>query len=209
MKLLKHENKKAIVILGGGLVKKKDGKWQTTNFNESDNFAVQGDRLRVVAGSYLLKDNPEQLLIVLGGKGQYKDISDVPTVAGVIKNELIELGAPAERIIKEEQSGNTYQQLQELKKIVKAYNLEKLIIVSNKYHLHRVQAMIERDAELQKMTAENKIILQSAEEILLEYEPVVWSKIIESAYESKAMQERIVLEKKGVKDIKEGKYKFE
>ena len=202
------KKRNAVVILGGGLKKDEDGKWRTTNFKEGDNFAVQGDRLRVVAGSYLYKYNPGSIIVVLGGKGQYKDMPDVPTVAEVIKNELIELGIPAKKIIKEERSGNTYQQLRELKKIILKKKLGCAMIISNKYHLHRVQAMIEQDAELQKITVENKIVLQSAEEIVLDYEPEVWQAIIKSAYNSDKMQRRIKLEQKGVQEIREGTYKF-
>lgn len=198
------KNKKAVVIIGGGL-KKENHKWRTTGFNEGDNFGATGDRLRVVAGSYLFKYNPGQILIALGGRGQLKNIPNAPTVAEVIKNELVELGVSAERIIKEEQSGNTWQQLQELKKIIKRQKLEYIIVISNEYHLPRIKAMIEKDLELNKMFDAAKIKLQSAEEIIIKYHSEQ-KKEIKSVYKSKAMQERIALEQKGVKDIEEGKY---
>ncbi|MFH0923775.1 MAG: YdcF family protein [Candidatus Falkowbacteria bacterium] len=199
-------NKNAIIIIGGGLVKEK-GKWRTTNFNEGDNFAVQGDRLRVAAADYIFKNNPEQILIALGGKGQYENIPNVPTVAEVIKRELVEIGVPVEKIIKEDQSGNTWQQLQELKKIIVGKKLENVIIISNEYHLPRIKAMVEKDLELNKMLDAAKIKLQSAEEIIIEHEPDQKKKI-ESVYKSKAMRERIALEQKGVIDIKKGRYKL-
>jgi len=96
-------NKKtAIVILGGGLKKDADGRWRTTNYDESgDNFGVSGDRLRVVAANYLYKNNQEQLIIASGGKGQLKNIPGAPAVSEVLKRELIELGVPEEKIIEE------------------------------------------------------------------------------------------------------------
>lgn len=200
------KEKNAIVIIGGGL-KKENGKWRTTNFKEGDNFAVQGDRLRVVAACHLYKDNQYLLVIALGGKGQYKDISDAPTVAEIIKSELVELGVPPENIIKEEQSGNTWQQLQELKKIIVEKKIEGVIIISNEYHLARIKAMIEKDSELKKMFDTAKIKLQSAEKIIIKNDPDQ-KKEIENVYKSKAMRERIALEQKGVIDIKKGRYKL-
>jgi len=200
------KEKKAVAIIGGGLIKEKS-KWHTTNFNEGDNFAVQGDKLRVVAANYLYNDNPELLIIASAGKGQYKNIPDAPTVAEIIKDELVEFGVPEEKIIKEEQSGNTWQQLQELKKIIKKKELDNIIIVSNKYHLPRIQVMIKKDRDFKKMFDAAKIKLQSAEEVVIKHDPEQ-KKEIESVYKSKAMQERIALEQKGIRDIKEGRYKL-
>lgn len=205
IKTFKHENKKAVAIIGGGL-KKENHKWRTTNFDEGDNFAVQGDRLRVVAGSYLFKDNPKLLIIASAGKGQYKDISDVPTVAEVIKKELVEFGVPIENIIKKEQPGNTWQQLQEFKKVIYKKELLEVMIISNKYHLPRIKAMIESDTKLRGLFKKSIIKLQSAEEVCLKYDKGKWQKIIKDAYNSQAMKERIKLENKGVRDIKSGKY---
>ncbi|MFH1523183.1 MAG: YdcF family protein, partial [Patescibacteria group bacterium] len=184
----------AIIILGGGL-KEENDKWRTTNFNEGDNFGAMGDRLRVVAANYLYKNNPDIAIIASAGKGQYKNVPDAPTVSSVILNELIELGVPKEKIIKEENSGNTWQQLQETKKIIQEKNLNKIIIISNRYHLPRIKAMINKDELLNKLLDEGKIELQSAEEICLKYDEKKWNKIIDDAYNSDVMKERVSLEK--------------
>jgi hypothetical protein len=203
--------KNAIVVLGGGLVKEK-GKWRTTNFSDQgDKFGALGDRLRVVAASYLYKDNSEQIIIASGGRGQIKIGSDEPAVATIIKKELEELNVPVGKIIKEVKSKNTYDELVELQKIVKEKELKIIIIISNKYHLSRLEAMIMYCPELaglKKMSAILKLTLKSAEEILIKYDSSIWQKIITKAYKNAGMKERIKLEKKGVKDIKLGKYKF-
>lgn len=206
----KANYKNAIAVLGGGLVKEK-GKWRTTDFNESDNFGAMGDRLRVTAADYLFKKDPEQIIIVLGGKGQLKDIPGALAVSRVIKQELVDLGVPADKIIKEEESRDTYQQLMELKKIIQGRKVEKAVIISNKYHLPRLKAMIKRCPKLlalKKMLAVSRLKLKSAEEVVVKHDSKIWQKIIIEAYSSSAMKERIKLEKKGVKDIKEGRYKF-
>jgi len=201
--------KKAIIILGGGLVKdKQTDRWRTTNYDEGDNFGVQGDRLRVIAADYLFKDNPEQVIIALGGKGQLKDIPDAPTVSEVIEKELLELEVPGEKIIKEEESGNSWQQLMGMKKLINELGLEDCKIISNKFHLPRLKAMAELDSDLKKIMDSSNIDFKSAEEILLKYNPEEWQNEIESVYKSEAMKERIKMEEKGIKDIKDGKYKL-
>ncbi|MEK7067678.1 MAG: YdcF family protein [Patescibacteria group bacterium] len=199
------KEKKMLYILGGGLVK-EGGRWCTTNFNEGDNFGASGDRLRVVAGKYWHGDNPDKLIIVSAGKGQYRDIPDAPTIAEVMKQELIALGVAASIIEKEEESGNTWQQLQMAKKIIAAKGLDKLFIMSNQWHLPRVQAMLGADEELNNLFREGKIALISAEELLLKHASAEWKEIIQVAYQSEALRARIALEQKGIRQIKTGAY---
>ncbi len=199
--------KEAIIILGGGLVNEND-KWRTANFTEGDNFGASGDRLRVVAGKYWHSNYPDKLIIVSAGKGQYQNIPDAPTVAEVMKKELMALGVSASIIEKEEKSGNTWQQLQIVKKIMADKGLDKLFIMSNEWHLPRVQAMIEVDITLNNLFHQGKIELISAEQLLLKYASEEWREIIKAAGQSEAMQKRIALEQEGVRQIKEGTYKF-
>ena len=203
-------NKKtAIVILGGGLKKDADGRWRTTNYDEpGDNFGVSGDRLRVVAASYLYKSNPEQIIIVSGGRGQLKDIPDAPTVSQVLKKELMELGVPEEKIIEENISGNTYEQLKKIKRLIRKEGLKKIDFVSNKWHLPRIKAMLESFPELKEIYNLVKVELKGAEEILLKYDHKNWQEIIEKVYKSEGLKKRIELEQKGIQDIKEGRYKI-
>ena len=203
-------NKKtAIVILGGGLKKDETGKWRTTNYDEpDDNFGVSGDRLRVVAAGYLYKNNPEQIIIASGGKGQLKDIPDAPTVSEVLRKELMELGVPEKIIIEEKNSGNTYQQLQEIKKIINDKKLKNIGILSNEWHLPRTKEMMETLPELKEIFNLTKVEFLSAEKICLEYDRETWQEIIEQAYQSEELKKQIELEQKGVQDIKEGRYKI-
>ena len=207
------DSRKTFVVLGGALMKDSAGNWRTTNFNEGDNFGISGDKLRIRAADLLVKslgDKANFLIIASGGKGQYKDIPGAPTVSAVIKKELIGLGVPANQIIEENKSGNTYQQLMALKKMIKEKRLQNVIIISNKHHLPRLKTFIGYDAELKQMSRQSNIGLKlvAAEDILLKYEPTVWQKTITEAYASKAMKKRIALEKRGVRQIKAGTYKF-
>lgn len=201
-----------IVIFGGSL-KKDDatGRWRTTNFDEGDRFGVQGDRLRVVAGGMLAEDYPESTVIALGGRGQLKDIPDAPAVADAIKRELIELGVAEDRITTERESGSTYQQLVAFQSMLPAGKNMDLIFVSNRYNVPRIQAMIEYAPgldTLKDLLNNHGIRLESAEEIAIKHEPEAWQEIIDRAYHSEAMQQRISLEEKGVAEIRVGTYRY-
>lgn len=199
---------KAVAILGGGLYKNNNGTWRTTGFSEGDDFSVDGSSIRVIAGYYLHKLDPSFLIITSGGKGQYINISDAPTLSSVIKNELIKLGVPIKKIVEESKSNNTYQQLQELHKIIIKNNINELFIISNSYHLPRIIAMLDNNVFSKKIISKNIIKLLSAEEIAINHNPKKWKKEINEAYKSKSIKKRIELEEKGVEDIKNGVYKL-
>lgn len=202
--------KTALAILGGGLTKDKAGQWRTTNFGEKgDNHGTLGDSLRVRAGACLYSRNPSSFVIASGGRGQFKKVAGAPSLSAVIKKELISLGVPANKIIEENRSNNTYRQLLELQKIKRSGKVEDLVIVSNRYHLPRLKAMIKYGpglAILKKMF--KNIKLKSAEDILLKFHPAEWEKKIKKAYQSETMRQRVALEQQGAKQIKAGKYNF-
>jgi len=200
--------KEAIFVLGGGLKKDEKGRWRTANFGDRNEFGVMGGSLRAVAAGYLYKDNPNKLIVSSGGNRPLKGTQGAPAVAEVIKDELKELGVPEEDIAIEANSKNTYAQIREMKKIIDNNKLEKVIVISNEYHLPRVKAMIEQDDEMKKMLANSIIKLQSAEEIVIKYEPKR-AREIKSIYKSQSMKDRIALEQKGIEAIEKGTYKFE
>ena len=83
---------------------------------------------------------------------------------------------------------------------------EEVIFISNKWHLPRIKAMISYAPGLEKEIKKAKLI--AAEEVVLKYDRQRWQPIISQAYKSKAIKKRIALEKQGVKQVKEGTYKF-
>lgn len=197
---------KVIAVMGGNLAKDSKGVWHTTSFDEGDNFGIMGDRLRVLAAQRLYEDD-ERELVALGGLGQLAVHSDAPTIARVIKKELEELGVPPEKIIFEEESGNTYQQLCALMKLAEERGWSRIQVLSNKWHLPRIQAMLEHDSEWRQKLTAGQVELVSAEDVLIEHDSA-WEKPIREAYESEAMKERMRGEQEGVQQIKEGTYKL-
>ncbi len=208
-------NPNTLVVLGGALVKEK-GRWHTPNFNGGDNFGICGSRLRIIGAGFLYRENPKQRVIVSGGKGQLKGI--LPgriTLASVLEGELISSGIPKFKIIKENKSGNTYQQLVELQKIIKSHRFlsrgKDVVIISNRYHLPRLLAMIKyaNDLQLLKKMHESRVLkIVAAEDVMIKYKPLIWRKIIDQVYRSKAMEERVKLENIGAEQIKSGIYRF-
>lgn len=208
------KNKTAIIILSGGMKRGNDGSWVSTDLIETDkNILSPGGKIRVIAVSYLYKKNPRQYIYATGGQGYDINIQGVkhPNLSKIIKDELIELGVSPKKIIRENKSNNTYQQLQAVDKIAKKESFEIIIIVSVKYHLPRIKAMIEHRPELSFLNSilkSNKLILQSAEEILIKYNPEKWKQLIEKVYKTPKMKEIIKQEKRGNEQIKKGVYKF-
>ncbi|WP_245208906.1 YdcF family protein [Gottfriedia endophytica] len=88
-----------------------------------------------VAANYA-NSNPNTVVIVSGGKGKGEKISE----AECMERELIQLGIQKQRIIKEDQSTNTYQNFIFSKRLLpKGAKIG--IVVSNDYHLYRAKKM--------------------------------------------------------------------
>lgn len=204
---MSSNKKRSIVVIGGGL-KKVGSRWKTIDLGEGgDDFAASNDRWRVEAAASFWQKNPDYFILALGGKGQLTPIPGAPTVAEVIKNELKDLGVPDRVILKEEKSGNTLEQLSELKRIIKEENFKEVLIISNEWHIPRIKAIFEFYPGLKEdFNAEVQFL--SAEDILLNNNPTNWQKRIEEARENPQIMERVRLEKQGVEQIKNGTYKF-
>lgn len=199
---------KIIDILGGSLIQDKNGRWRTTNFNEGDNYGALGDHLRVVAASYLYRNNPASYFLASGGKGQLKAIASAPFISAIVKKELIKLGVPSSHIDTENNSNTTYEQLVELDKYVKNNKIKEMEIISNEHHLARISYMIKTGPKLAALRKLKHLKLLSAEKICLENAGDKWREEITKAYQSEAMKVRIKVERQGIDDLKNGRYKF-
>ncbi len=201
-------NKKILVILGGGLLKNKNNKWQTDSFDGGggDLYGITNSRWRVEAARLLFKDDNSQIIIASGGRGQFKNIPDAPTVSSVIKSELIEFGILPESIIEEDNSNNTLEQLNYLAKIINKNKPLKVTIISNEWALERIRIFIQTDKKLSKTFNRLNTLFVSAENVLISREPKKWKRLVETARKSDYIIDRIKLEKQGVKDIKNKVY---
>ena len=97
---------------------------------------------RIDAAAKYLKENENTVAIASGGQGPGEDISE----AECIKGELIDQGIVASRIILENQSTDTYENIK-YSKAKLPDKAKKGIIVTNSYHLFR-STMIGKDNDL-------------------------------------------------------------
>lgn len=196
-----------VFILGGGILE-ENGAWRTTTFSEEgDAFGALGDRLRVEAAVILYKALPETTLIVpSGSKGQLKNHPTAPTIARVIAGELQVMGVPVEAIMLDEISSNSYQQVCTLKQLAERHNWQSIKVLTNQWHLKRVQTMIDITDSLKMFFKERNITLIAAETILIEAKKDQWQAYVDEAYESDAMKAREEKEAQGVQDLLSGTY---
>ncbi|CEG27431.1 YdcF family protein [Bacillus sp. B-jedd] len=90
------------------------------------------------AGKYLL-DNPLTIAIASGGQGPGEDITE----AAAIKDELVKLGIEGDRIILEDRSTSTYENISFSKELLPK-GLKEGLVVTNDFHLYRAKMIAKR-----------------------------------------------------------------
>ncbi|MBT2658258.1 YdcF family protein [Bacillus sp. ISL-18] len=87
---------------------------------------------RIDAAAKYLKENTDTLVIASGGKGPGEDITE----AEAIKRELVSQGINKSRILLEEHSTDTYENIEFSKKFIPP-NAELGLVVTNTFHIYR------------------------------------------------------------------------
>ncbi|WP_066064931.1 YdcF family protein [Neobacillus soli] len=87
---------------------------------------------RINAAADYLKKNKNTVVIASGGKGPGEDISEAESV----KSELMKNGISENRIILEDQSTDTYENIDFSKKLI-PQNAKLGLVVTNTFHLYR------------------------------------------------------------------------
>lgn len=86
---------------------------------------------RIEAAYEYLSENPEVICIASGGKGDDEPVSE----AECIRDRLVEKGIASDRIIMEDKSENTFQNLKFSGQILDSLELERsAIIITNEFH---------------------------------------------------------------------------
>ena len=96
---------------------------------------------RVDVGANLYKQGFADNIIVSGGMGDKEDISE----AECMKNILIKSGIDSNKIILEDESRNTSENIKFSSKIMKKLNYKNAIIVSNNFHLRRTKILTKKN----------------------------------------------------------------
>ena len=89
---------------------------------------------RIDTAARYLKENEKTIVIVSGGQGPDEDISE----AEAMRQGLVAQGIGAERIIIEDKSTSTYENMSFSKKLIPS-GLDTGLLVTNDYHLYRAQ----------------------------------------------------------------------
>jgi uncharacterized SAM-binding protein YcdF (DUF218 family) len=98
---------------------------------------------RIKEAANYLKENKDTIIIASGGKGPGEDISE----AECIKRELIKLGISESRILLENRSTDTYENINYSRKLIPK-NAQSGLVVTNTFHIYRAVS-IARDQGLE------------------------------------------------------------
>ena len=199
-----------IHLLCAGIKQNDTGRWVSTDLSEKDiAFGAPGGKLRVLATAVLARELPETLIFTGGGKGYGVPLGapeDRPLLAEILRDELRDAGAPLERIVLERESNTTYQELQELAKLIEREGCKFVAVVTNRWHVSRTQAILE--IKFPKLREKAAIEVVAAEDVLLQDDRVYWEGTIESAYNSAWMKKLSDMEENGRRQIVDGTYQF-
>jgi uncharacterized SAM-binding protein YcdF (DUF218 family) len=94
---------------------------------------------RAVTALRYLQENPETEVIVTGGQGRGEQITE----AEAVRRYLLDNGIPASRILKEDQSTSTLENLMFAKEWISDLEAD-VVIVSNDFHLFRASIIAKR-----------------------------------------------------------------
>lgn len=97
-------------------------------------------QFRIDCAADYLKANPNTIAIASGGKGPGEDISEAES----IKRELMQFGIEESRILLEDQSTDTYENIEFSKKLI-PNNAATGLVVTNDFHIYRAGMIAEKE----------------------------------------------------------------
>jgi uncharacterized SAM-binding protein YcdF (DUF218 family) len=189
-----------IIVLSGGSVALQNGLtgvagFRTTTYEDRDTFGTLGARVRVEAAAVIASRFPEAVILVTGKRG-----NETLSHAQIMAYELAGLGVAPERVFLEERSETTLEQLQESMHIAKKRGWKSACVISNEYHIPRIQAFCE-----QIVHPEISLTCVAAETVLTGVDPNFAARFA-AIKRTDAYRERIASESKGVAAIRRGDY---
>lgn len=130
----------AVVVLGGGLDPVGSKGWQ---------IAVNDAAERLEAAARLYHQGVAPCIVLSGGSGKLhsQDIKEGP----LMKRLLMELGVPAQAILVEENSRNTFENARETRALLAANGKSSILLITSAAHMKRAAAVF-RKAEFAMRT---------------------------------------------------------
>ena len=125
------EGVEAIIVLGGGSsTLRSDGQ-------EMDALSNPGI-LRVWEGARLYENLDQPWVIVSGGMNERAGALTPESIP--MRDLMLDLGVPAERILLESSSQNTYEQALRLRSLLDTHGIENFVLVTSPTHMRRAMA---------------------------------------------------------------------
>lgn len=200
----------AIIVLSAGIKQDASGRWVSTELTATDDAqSAPGGILRIFAAAVLARHYAQIPIVPSGGKGfdVPKDApEDRPLLCEIMRDELIGAGVAAERILLEGQSNTTYQQLQRLSDMSSQRGWKNILIVTNRYHVDRLSAMIK--IKFHEWNEASDVQVVAAEDVLIRHDAAQWESLLDAEYAAAYMQARQAREQAGTAQIYTGSYQF-
>jgi len=211
------ETPDALFALAGGIIASPNraNGWRTFGWSHTSEHGIAtASRTRVIATAEIAEAVPN-MLIVTDSYNRFDP--DEPTMASVVKNELIHRGVDEDRVLMEEDSFSTFTELTEMIKMALDKGWTKVLILSNEYHLPRISEMYARlneivdDAEFQELLQTfkdggGKVEFTSAEPVMRVSSPW-YDRYLDAAERSPQYVKTLEGEAQGLADLRAGKYR--
>lgn len=119
----------AIVVMGSGSYMTRD--WDDNAYSMPD----FGGASRVLEAVRVFRLAHPEVIVSSGGKVDPNDRHDATAI--VIRDALIQLGVPGERIVLQTASRNTYEEAVDDTKLLRSLNVDHVIVVTSDFHMRR------------------------------------------------------------------------
>jgi uncharacterized SAM-binding protein YcdF (DUF218 family) len=120
----------AIVVLGGGAVTYDEAGARLSTLSDAS-------ALRALEGIRLYRLLNPNWMVVSGGPSGVRAEPE----SDVMRQALINLGIPPERILEESTSGNTYEQAINLRRLLGNQSIQRFVLVTSEVHMPRAMAV--------------------------------------------------------------------
>jgi hypothetical protein len=209
------ENPEALFPLSGSITQRESGKWTTLNGSDvSEHGLVTVGRARVVAAAKVADIFPE-VPIIANSYNRFDPHE--PTMASVVKDELVQRKVDPDRIILEEDSFSTITQFTEMIKMAVQKDWHKITVLTNEYNLPRATMQFDNldsivdDAKFQE-------VLQTFKErggtvSIIDADTIMrivsdhFASYLDQVSQTEPYKETIRREKQGLEDLKKGEYR--
>lgn len=210
------ENPDALFVFSGG-IRQVPGtdRYRTFGYSAlSEHGIATGSRTRVIAAAKIAEAMPE-LLLVTNSFNRFDPHE--PTMARVIRDELVRRDVNPGRIELEESSFSTITQLMEMIKMATANSWGKVSILINEYHLPRTREMYERldsivdddefQADFQEFRSRGGQVVFVSAETIMRLASKHYKKYLEAVEKTPAFAATLASEQQGLKDLRAGRYR--